>query len=121
MTKFFVLEGGYIILAGFIMLIVVFVTTRPFMGKNALKKGLFGVGMMVILLISTHYAITMNRMAEVSDAFEKNHPILCESRMQTKVEQFVTIQKSHEWSLREDLFSSPHYERAFYSARCIVQ
>lgn len=120
MTKFFVLEGGYIIIAGFIMLIVLFVTTRSFMAKNSLKKGLVRVGMVLASLIFVHYILTMNRMKEVSDAFKKNQPILCESRMQTKVAQFVIVQKSHEWSLHEDLFSSPHYARSFYSARCIV-
>lgn len=121
MKNFFFLEGAYLILGGIILLITVFVATRPFMAKGALKKGLFWVTLVLAFFIGAHYMVTVNRMAAVQVAFEKDLPILCESRMQRKVAQTVTVQKSNDWSLEKDNFVSPNYSRPFFSARCIVK
>jgi hypothetical protein len=121
MYTFFYLEGAYLILAGIILLITLFVTTRPFMQKGAVKKGLFGVGGVLALMIGAHYYITTGRMAEVKEAFNQDKTILCESRMQRKVAQVVRIRKSNDWHLEGDNFVSPNYERPFFSARCIVE
>ncbi len=121
MKNFFYLEGAYLILGGIILLITVFVATRPFMSKGALKKGLFWVTLVLAVMIGAHYAMTVNRMNEVKAAFEKDLPILCESRMLRKVAQTVTVQKSREWSLEGDNFVSPNYSRPFFTARCIVK
>ncbi len=121
MEKFFFLEGAYLILGGLILLVTVFVTTRPFMSKGAVKKGLFWVTLVIAVMIGSHYMITINRMEEVKNAFEKDLPIICESRMQRKVAQIVNIQKSKEWFLEGDDFVSPNYSRPFFSARCIVK
>jgi hypothetical protein len=121
MENFFILEGGYLVLALVVFVITVFVGTRPFVSKGALKKGLIGVSLVVSILIGAHYAITTSRMSGVKQAFENNKPILCESRMTTKVAQFVTVQKSNEWSMEGDNFVSPNYSREFFSARCIVE
>ncbi|MCD6654577.1 MAG: hypothetical protein LT067_07425 [Sulfurovum sp.] len=121
MKQFFILEGGYLILALFVILVTVFVGTRPFVSKNALKKGLMGVVPILVLLIGGHYIVTTNRMTEVKLAFEKGQPIICESRMIRKAAQSVTVLKSQEWSLEKDNFVSPGYDRPFHSARCIVK
>jgi len=121
MKNFLFLEGAYLILGAIILLITLFVSTRPFMSKGALKKGLFWVTLVLALMIGIHYAITVNRMNEVKEAFEKGLPILCESRMQRKVAQVVNIQKSKDWRLEEDNFVSPNYTRVFFTARCIVE
>ena len=121
MANFLFLEGAYLILGGIILLITLFVSTRPFMAKGAVKKGLFWVTLVLAILIGAHYNMTTGRMAEVKEAFEKDLPIICESRMQRKVAQTVTIQKSKEWSLENDNFVSPKYSRPFFSARCIVK
>ena len=121
MNNFLYLEGAYLILGGFALLITLFVSTRPFMAKGAVKKGLFWVSLVVAVMVGTHYMLTSNRMAEVAIAFEKDLPIICESRMQRKVAQIVNIQKSKEWSLEGDNFVSPNYSRPFFSARCIVK
>jgi len=121
MANFFYLEGAYLILGGIILLITLFVSTRPFMGKGAVKKGLFWVTLVLAILIGAHYNMTTGRMTEVKEAFNKGLPIICESRMQRKVAQTVTIQKSHDWSLVKDNFVSPKYARPFFSARCIVK
>jgi hypothetical protein len=121
LKNFFYLEGAYLILGGIILLITVFVATRPFMSKGALKKGLVWVFTILALMIGAHYAITVKRMNAVKAAFEKDLPIICESRMQRKVAQTVNIQKSKEWFLEGDNFVSPHYSRPFFTARCIVK
>jgi len=121
MKNFFFLEGAYLILGGIILLITLFVGTRPFMSKGAAKRGLMWVSLVIAIMTGAHYMITVNRMAEVKKAFEEDKVILCESRMQRKVAQTVNIQKSNNWSLENDNFVSPDYSRPFFSARCIVK
>jgi len=121
MKNFFYLEGAYLILAGIILLVTLFVTTRPFMGKGAVKKGLTGVLVVLALMIAGHYWITTKRMKEVKAAFAQDRPILCESRMQRKMAQSVIVQRSKGWKLKEDNFVSPYYMRPFFTARCIVK
>ncbi len=121
MEKFLILEGGYLVIAFIIMLITIFVTTRPFMAKDSLKKGIISVSLVLSFFIGLHYYITTSRMTEVREAFEADKIIICESRMQRKVAQTVLVQKSNEWFMEGDNFASPHYIRAFHSARCIVK
>ena len=121
MKNFFYLEGAYLILGGVILLITLFVTTRPFMSKGAIKRGFFWVTLVLAIFIGGHYKITTNRMAEVKKAFENGQTIICESRMQRKVAQSVNIQKSNEWTLEDNNFVSPYYTRPFFIARCIVK
>jgi len=121
MTNFFYLEGAYLILGAFALLITLFVTTRPFMAKGAVKKGLLWVSLVIAVMVAAHYKITTNRMAEVASAFEEDKVIICESRATRKVAQTVLIQKSNEWSLEENNFISPNYSRPFFIARCIVK
>jgi len=121
MENFLFLEGAYLILGGIILLVTLFVSTRPFMSKGAVKKGLFWVTLVLAILIGAHYNMTVNRMTEVKEAFEKGLPIICESRMQRKVAQTVNIQKSKKWFLEGDNFVSPEYSRPFFTARCIVK
>lgn len=119
--QFFLLEGGYLILGSIILLVTLFVTTRPFMSQGAIKRGLIGVTAVLALFIGSHFYVTINRMASVKIAFENGQTIICESRMQRKVAQTVTIEKSNEWQLVDDNFKSPNYKRVFHSARCIVK
>jgi hypothetical protein len=121
MQNFFILEGGYLILGFIIILVTLFVTTRPFMSRGAMKKGLTGVILILAFFIGAHYYVTANRMESVKSAFEKDQPIICESRMQRKAAQSIIIQKSNDWSLEGDNFVSPNYSRPFFSARCIVK
>lgn len=121
MQKFFVLEGGNLVIGLFFVLIILFVTTRPFMAKGSVKKGMTGILTVVAILIGWHYSSTTNRMAEVRSAFEKDQQVICESRMERKAAQSVIVQKSLEWSMEGDNFVSPNYSRSFHSARCIVK
>ncbi len=121
MKNFFFLEGGYLILAAIVLLITLFVGTRPFMSKGAAKRGLMWVSLVIAIMIGGHYTMTMNRMAEVKIAFEKDQTIICESRMVRKVAPYVMIQKSRGWELKDDNFVSADYVRPFFAARCIVE
>ncbi len=120
--KFFYLEGAYLILAGIILLVTLFVTTRPFMSPGAPKKGLLGVGLVLALFIGVHFWITTSRIAEVKAAFLAGKPVLCESRMLRKMAQSIEIRKGVAgWRIEGDDFISPQYTRPFHTARCIVK
>jgi len=121
MTNFFYLEGAYLILGAFALLITLFVATRPFMAKGAVKKGLFWVSLVIAVMVGAHYKITSNRMAEVAFAFGEDRVIICESRATRKVAQTVLIQKSNGWLLKDNNFISDSYSRPFFVARCIVK
>jgi len=121
MKNFLFLEGAYLILGGIVLLITLFVSTRPFMAKGAWKKGLLWVSLVISVMIGAHYKITSDRMEAVKQAFEEGKTILCESRMQRKVAQVVYIKKDNDWRLEGDNFVSPNYVRPFFSARCIVE
>ncbi len=121
MQKFFILEGGNLVIGFIIILITIFVSTRPFMQKSTLKKALFWVTLVISIFVAGHFYVTTSRMASVKEAFEKNQVVICESRMQRKAAQSIFIKKSNDWSMDGDNFVSPNYERPFHSARCIVQ
>jgi len=120
--KFFYLEGAYLILAGIILLVTLYVTTRPFMSPSAPKKGLIGVGLVLAVFIGAHFWVTTSRIAEVRKAFEAGKPVLCESRMLRKMAQSIEIRKGMAgWKIEGDNFVSPQYTRPFHLARCIVE
>ena len=122
LAKFFYLEGAYLILAAIILLVTLFVTTRPFMSSSAPRKGMIGVGVLLAIFIGAHFWITTARMKAVREAFEAGKPVLCESRMLRKMAQSIEIRKGVAgWEIREDYFVSPNYTRPFHSARCIVK
>ncbi len=120
MKEFFILEGAYLILALFILIITIFITTRPFMSKNAPKKGILYVGFVLFFFISSHYYITTKRIKEVKKAFYNGKKVICENRLYTKGAQSIIIKKEFGWSIKDDYFTSPNFERDFHLARCIV-
>jgi hypothetical protein len=121
MKDFLFLEGAYIILGLIIVAITIFVTTRSFMSKGALKKGIFWTTTIISIFILFHYFITVNRMEKVKKAFYAGKEVLCENRIYTKAAQFITIKDNGDWKIENNNFISPHYERAFFLARCIVK
>jgi len=121
MEKFLELEGGYLFIGFVILLVTLFVTTRPFMSKGALKKGVGWVLVVLSFFIGLHFKITTDRMTEVKSAFKEGKTIICESRATRKVAQSVDVSISNEWLLEGDLFRSPNYSRPFHSARCLVK
>jgi len=121
MSDFLTLEGAYLFFAFVILAVTVFVATRPFMGKGALKKGFTAVFIFLALAIALHFYITKSRMAEVATAFKSGKEVLCENRVYRKGANFITIKDNGEWSLKNDYFVSPNYTRDFFLARCIVK
>ena len=120
MELFFQLEGGYLGIAVFALVITIFVTTRPFVAKGAWKKGISLMMITITGFIGVHYFVTISRMSGVEEAFNTNVKVLCESRMIRKVAQSLTVLKANEWILEDHKFSSPNYNRKFFTARCIV-
>ena len=117
---FLKLEAAYLIMGAVALLITLYVTTRPFMSKDAPKKGLVGVAIVVALMVGGHYTMTTSRMAEVRQAFDADKQIVCESRLLRKAAQSVVIQKSKGWAIQDDTFVSPAFIRPFHMSRCIV-
>ncbi|MCH9813394.1 MAG: hypothetical protein K0U47_05555 [Epsilonproteobacteria bacterium] len=118
--NFLMLEGGYLAIATFILIVTAIVTTRPFMPKNAFKKGFGLVFAFLAIAIGLHYYITTNRMDVVQSAFDNGEVIICESKALRKAARTILIEKEKNWQLQNDIFVSPEYERGFHSARCLV-
>ena len=119
--KFFELEGAYLFMGLVVILITIYVATRPFMSKGALKKGLFWVFVVLFIFIGGHFWMTIHRMNKVRNAFLNGKSVICESRMIRTGAQSVEIQKKYGWRIDGDNFVSPHYVRPFHMARCIVK
>jgi len=120
MSSFITLEGGYLVIAAFILAVTAFVTTRPFMEKGAFKKGMIIVSLFLAIAILAHFYVTTKRMDSVKTAFEAGKVIICESRATRKVAQTVLVDKNKNWRLEGDIFYSNEYSRGFHSARCLV-
>ncbi len=118
--EFIELEGGYLVIALFILAVTMFVTTRAFMPKGAFKKGMFYVFLILALFIGVHFSVTTSRMQSVANAFEQGGDIICENRAIRKVAQSLVINRSRGWVLSNNIFSSSEYSRVFHSARCLV-
>ncbi len=121
MKEFFILEGAYLTIGVFALLVTLFVCTRPFMPKGTVKKGLFYVGGFIAVAILSHYYFTISRMQSVKEAFENGKEVVCENRIYTKGANSITVRKSEEWKIVNDNFVSPNYTRKFFLARCFVK
>lgn len=119
MMLFLQLEGGYLAIAAFFLIVSLIVSTRKFVKKNLWKKSLPLVAGVLACFIFAHYYVTKTRIIEVENSFKRGEKIVCENRVVRKISQSVIIEKSNEWTLKEHLFSSPNYSRKFFSARCI--
>jgi len=118
---FIKLEAGYLTIAIFVLAITAFVTTREFMPKGSFKRGIGITISALILLIALHFKVTIDRIESVTEAFNRGDAILCENRLYRKGSQSVEIIKSRDWSLEDNIFSSPNFERGFFIARCVVK
>lgn len=116
---FLELEGAYIGIGIFILIITTYVTTRPFVGKNAFKIGFPMVFAVLAFFILAHYFVTTNRMATAEARFLSGKPIICENRVQRKVAPSIIISQKQGWALEQNIFSNPEYSRGFHSARCL--
>lgn len=121
LAQFFYLEGAYLIFMVIVLVVTLFITTRPFMSKSAPKTGLLSVFAVFSIAILLHFWTTTSRMAEVKVAFHAGSEVLCENKMIRKGAQFITISKRFGWSLEGDDFVSANYSRSFFTARCIVK
>jgi len=116
--RFLEMEGGYIAIAIFFLVITIIVTTRSFMPKKALKNGLLIVGSILIIFIGFHYYITIERMKSIALLFHQGKTILCENKENLMGAQVIIINKKADWTLKDGVFSNPNFYRSFHSARC---
>jgi len=119
MSLFLELEGAYIVIGVFFLLITLFVTTRDFMPRVAFKRGMIGVFVAFSILIAIHYSITTSRMNEVKKMFNNNETIICENKMRRTISQSILISKNLGWRIENDLLKSDDYVRDFHVSRCV--
>ncbi|WP_373035613.1 hypothetical protein [Sulfurimonas sp.] len=119
MELFLELEIVYIVIGIFILSVTAFVTTRDFMPKVAFKRGMLGVGVFLIGMISFHFYMTTTRMAGVKEIFNNGETIICENKMRRTISRSVLLSKELGWRLEGDKFKNDDYERDFHSSRCI--
>lgn len=119
MPLFLELELPYIIIGIFFLAVTLFVTTRDFIPRVALKRGLFIVFSAFTTMILIHYYVTTSRMDGVKEIFNEGGTIICENKMHRTISQSVLISKKLEWRLEGDLFKSDNVVRDFHTARCI--
>ncbi|MFA5461930.1 MAG: hypothetical protein WC274_07625 [Sulfurimonas sp.] len=119
MELFFELEAVYLVIGVFFIVVTLFVTTRDFMPKGALKKGLIGVVGMIIIMVGFHYTITTKRMYGVEAIFNNDETVICENKMHRTIAKSVLLSKSLGWRLEDHLFKHDEYERDFHSSRCV--
>jgi hypothetical protein len=119
MELFLELEGAYIVIAIFILVVTAIVTTRDFVPKGAFKKGMISVGVMVSLMIAFHYNMTTSRMQEVQTLFNEGKTVICENKMRRTASRSVLIAQNMGWRLEDNLFKNSDYERDFHTSRCV--
>ena len=119
MELFFELEIVYIVIGVFFLAVTLFVTTRDFMPKVALMRGMVGVFLVFAIMITAHFFVTTKRMAGVKEIFNEGGTIICENKMQRTISRSVLISKELEWRLEGDYFQSDNHMRGFHTARCV--
>ena len=119
MSLFLELEGAYIVIGIFFLLVTLFVTTRDFMPRVAFKRGMLGVFVAMSILISIHYSLTTSRMNEVKKMFNNGETIICENKMRRTISQSVLISKKLGWRIEKNLLKSDNYVRDFHVSRCV--
>ena len=121
MNNFLTLEAGYLVIATFILVVTAFVTTRPFMSKNAFKKIFTAVLIFLIFAILAHFYVTTERMKTVQAAFEEGKVIIRENKGSKKMGRTVLVEKgTNKWYIENDMFVSELYSRGFHTARCVI-
>lgn len=119
MRLFFELEGAYIVIAIFILVVTAIVTTRDFVPKGAFKKGMIAVFAVLAFMIGAHYSVTTSRMSGVEDAFHNGETVACENKVRRTTSRSVLISKDRGWRVENHLFKNSDYERDFHTSRCI--
>ncbi|MFA6760486.1 MAG: hypothetical protein WCR69_05510 [Sulfuricurvum sp.] len=119
MIHFLELEAVYIAMYVFALVITLVVTSRDFMPKGAMKKGVLGITAAGVTLIGAHYLNTTSRMAGVEKQFEIGETVICENKMHRTVSRSVLVSKHTGWILEDHLFKNENYERDFHTSRCV--
>lgn len=119
MELFFELEVVYLVIGAFILTITAVVTTRDFMPKVAFKRGMLGVGGILVIMIGFHYYMTTSRMDGVKEIFNEGKTIICENKMRRTISRSVLLSQELGWRLDGDKFKNDDYERDFHTSRCI--
>ncbi len=119
MVDFFKEEAVYIFISLFLLGIVIFVTTRPFVSKKSrVAIPIIFVFLLVALLI--HYKIRINNIQEVKQSFNNGKTILCMDKT-NKISNQVTVNKNAGWILKDDMFFHSDFPRGYNIRQCIKE
>ena len=119
MSLFLELEGAYMVIGVFFLLVALFVTTRDFMPRVAFKRGMIGTFVVFSILIAIHFSLTTSRMTEVKKMFNNGETIICENKMRRTISQSVLMSKKLGWRLENDLLKNDNFVRDFHVSRCV--
>lgn len=119
MVQFLELEAVYIAMYVFALVITLIVTTRDFMPRGALKKGVLWLSIVSFIMIAFHYNMTTNRMKEVENIFNNKETVICENKMHRTISRSVLISQKDGWILEDHLFKNKDFERDFHTSRCV--
>ena len=117
MVDFFREELVYILISFFILGIVIFVTTRPFVSRKA-RIAIPIVALLLGGLLLLHYKWRIHHIQEVTKAFYEGKNILCLDK--TNNFGSVLVHKG-EWKLEYGEFSHPEFPRTYNIRQCIVE
>lgn len=121
MKDFFILEGGLLTVSAFILAVTIFTSTRSFVSKNAFKRMVPGVFIVLVIVIVWHYNQTVDRMELVKKEFKSGKIIVCDNKGDLTLGRNVLIDKSrYGWKIDEYFFVSDEYPRKFHISRCVV-
>lgn len=121
MENFFILEGGLLTVAAFMLAVTAFTSTRSFVSKGTFKRTFPGVFIVLAIVITWHYNQTVDRMETVREAFENGKIIVCDNKGDLTLGRNVLVDKSrYGWKVDKFNFTSDKYPRNFHISRCVV-
>ncbi len=117
MADFFREEAVYIFIALFILGVVIFISTRPFVSMR--PKVAVTVTFLVLLAgLIAHYNYRLHHIKEVKEAFYAGKNIICVDK--TSKLGGIVVHKGF-WSLKGDEFVNPQINRGYNIRQCIVE
>ena len=121
MENFFILEGGLLIVAAFMLAVTAFTSTRSFTSKGAFKRTFPLVFIALVIVITWHYNQTVDRIELVKKEFENGKIIVCDNKGDLTLGRNVLVDKSrYGWRTDGFYFLSDIYSRNFHISRCVV-
>lgn len=119
MQNFLLVETPYLVISIFILVVFLFVATRPFVSRLLLKRGLPVLLVFLSVGIGVHYISTENRAQEVKKGFEDGYIIFCSERRSKSGDRNIEVSKGDIWKLEGEFFVN-NDQNKFSIRQCVV-